>query len=91
MLNRADEEGVEMWNFEAILKHRWSPKPGRKGKVDVLIKWKGYEEPTWEPMEAIKKDDPVTLEIHAQTNGQLNKSIWTWANAIVNFPKDLQE
>ena len=44
-----------------IEEHRWIPNPDRKGKIDVLIKRDGYEEPTWEPMEVIKKDDPITL------------------------------
>ena len=60
-INKPDEDGVELWQFDDILDHRWSPDPNRKGKIDILVKWSGYEEPTWEPMEMIKKDDPVSL------------------------------
>ena len=65
MINKDEEEDVERWTYESIDAHRWSKDPNRKGKVDVLISWEGYEEPTWEPMEIIKKDDPVTLAKYA--------------------------
>jgi hypothetical protein len=59
--NREDEGTVADWEYDDILNHRWSKEKGRKGKIDVQIKWTGYAEPTWEPMETIKIDDPVTL------------------------------
>jgi hypothetical protein len=65
IVNRDDEEDVERWTFDKILKHRDSPTKGRKG-IDVLVTWVGYEVPTWEPMEAIKKDDPVNLAKYAE-------------------------
>ena len=33
-----------------------------KGNMDLLVKWKSYEEMPWETMEVVKVDDPVTLE-----------------------------
>lgn len=65
IVNRDDEEDVERWTFDKILKHRDSPTKGRKG-IEVLVTWVGYEVPTWEPMEAIKKDDPVNLAKYAE-------------------------
>ena len=51
LINKDEGENVERWTYESIEEHIWSPNPDRKGKIDVLIKWYGYEEPTWEPME----------------------------------------
>ena len=46
MLNKDDEDEAERWTFEEIKGHRWSKDKNRKGKVDVLISWKGYAEDT---------------------------------------------
>ena len=56
MLNKDDEDDAVRWTFDEIEGHRWSKDKNRKGKVDVLISWVGYEEDSWEPMEVIKKD-----------------------------------
>ena len=40
IVNRDDEENVERWTFDKILKHRDSPTKGRKG-IDVLVTWVG--------------------------------------------------
>ena len=85
MANRPDEDDEERWIFEKIISHRWSPTS--TGKIDVLVKWEGYEEPSWEPMEIMKKDDPVTLAKYAEENHLLNKSAWKWANRYVKNKK----
>ena len=82
IVNRDDEEDVERWTFDKILKHRDSPTKGRKG-IEVLVTWVGYEVPTWEPMEAIKKDDPVTLAKYAEEHDLLEKTTWKWAARCV--------
>jgi len=82
-INKPDEEGVELWQFDDILDHRWTEDPNRKGKIDVLLKWSGYEEPTWEPMEMIKKDDPVSLAAYAKKKKLLNQSCWKWAQTYL--------
>ena len=82
MINRPDEDGVELWDFEKIINHKWSDDPQRKGKIDVQLKWAGYEEPTWEPMENIKRDDPVSLAKYAQEMKLTNQSRWKWANNL---------
>ncbi len=79
-VNKADEEAVDRWEFDHIIRHRWAKDKSRKGRMDLLIKWTGYEEPTWEPMEVIKIDDPVTVANYAKENNLLNKSIWKWIN-----------
>jgi len=86
-LNKEEEDGVERWTFEEILDHRWTKDPKWRGKIDVLIKWEGYEEPTWEPMENIKKDDPVTLAGYAKSKGLLEQSLWKWAKPYATQKK----
>jgi hypothetical protein len=82
MANRDDEDGEERWTFDEILDHRWSKLPGRKGKIDVLVRWDVLD-PSWEPMEIIKKDDPVTLAKYVRDKKLLDKSIWKWAKRFV--------
>jgi len=79
MQNRDDEDDVERWTFEEIKGHRRSKDKNRKGKVDVLISWEGYEEDSWEPMEVIKKDDPATLAKYAYDNELTDETVWKWA------------
>ena len=79
MLDKDDEDDVERLTFEEIKGHRWSKDKNRKGKVDILISWKGYEEDSWEPMEVIKKDDPATLAKYAYDNDLTDMTVWKWA------------
>jgi hypothetical protein len=44
ILNKDDEDDVERWTFEKILVHHGHRQsPERKGRLDVLMKWEGYE------------------------------------------------
>ena len=93
IINKAnrDEDGVVAdWEYEEILDHRWSKDKKRKGKIDVLLKWAGYEEPTWEPMEVIKVDDPVTLAKYAHDRGITGQSMWKWTGKYLKRPKRFQ-
>ena len=47
----------------------------------MKVKWAGYDDPTWEPMEVIKKDDPITLAKYAKEQNLLDYSIWKWARS----------
>ena len=87
LANKADEDGEERWTYEDIKGHRWSPDPRLKGKIELLIKWIGYEDKTWEPMEVIKTDDPVTLAKYAKDKGLLELSTWQWAKRYVKNKK----
>ena len=89
-LTKPDEEAAETWEFDEIIGHCWSKEPGRKGKVDVQVKWVGDYEPTWEPLEVIKKDDPVTLAHYALENELLEQSMWKWAKRYVKNAKKLE-
>ena len=80
MLNKDDEDDVERWMFKEIKGHRWSKDKNRKGKVDILISWEGYEEDSWEPIEVIKKDDSATLAKYACDNNLTDEIVWKWEN-----------
>jgi hypothetical protein len=83
MINRDDEEGGDRWIFKSIQGNRWSHEQGRRNKIDVLVKWQDFDEPTWEPLDTIKKEDPVTLAQYARENRLLDKSMWMWAKRYV--------
>ena len=57
------------FTFEEVLDH----KPLKEGQsVDkakawqVLVRWSRLEEPTWEPLSNLKRDDPMTLAAYAK-------------------------
>jgi hypothetical protein len=62
---------------------------GRTGKIDIQIKWVGYKELTWEPMEIIRKDDPVTLAKYANKNNLTTQSTWKWTHRYIKNKKKL--
>ena len=43
-----DTEGVHVYEVEDIINHRWN---ARKQQYEWRVKWKGYAEQTWEPLE----------------------------------------
>ena len=46
-LTASDDQDAGSWEYDGIISHRWG-KDIRKGKIDLHVKWKGYDEPTWE-------------------------------------------
>ena len=60
LLSREDA-GVEMWTFEKILQHR----TGDHGRLEVQVLWDNGEV-SWEPLAALRKDDPITLAKYAR-------------------------
>jgi hypothetical protein len=89
-LTHLDEDDKNMWIIEDIIDHsRWGKGP-RKGKIDACVKWKDYDETSWEPMEIIKEDDPVTLAHYAQDQELLEKSIWKWTKRYLSLSKTSQ-
>lgn len=89
MMNKRNEENAVYYEFDSILDHRWSKDPKRKSRVDVLVGW--VDQPaTWEPMEVIKKDDPITLAAYAKEHGLVKQSIWKWADKPTKTAKKLK-
>ncbi|KAF5503436.1 Transposon Tf2-6 polyprotein [Colletotrichum fructicola] len=48
-----DDEGEETWNVESIDAATWKRR-GRGRRREVLVKWEGYAERTWEPVETLQ-------------------------------------
>ena len=84
-LTHIEDEGDDRWEIEEILDHKWNPK--KKGRLLILIKWKALEEPSWEPMEIIKEDDPITLAEYAKDHNLLEQTKWKWAKRYLQFKK----
>ena len=87
LANRSNEDDVKRWTFERIIDHQRSKEVNWKGKIDLLVKWSGYEEPTWEPLEVMKTDNPVTVAKYARDDDLLNKSMWKWARRYAKNDK----
>ena len=88
-LTHIQEEDKDKWVLENILNHKWG-KGERKNKIDLLIKWEGFDEPSWEPMEVIKEDDPVMPAKYAQETIFKDKSLWKWSKRYSNLSKTSQ-
>ena len=50
-------ETVDKWEISKLLR-----KQTRDGVPGYMVKWKGYKEPTWEPVENLKRDVPKLLK-----------------------------
>ena len=59
MFNREKEEGTHLWTFEKITNHRKNTTSGKQ-IMEVEVLWDTGEK-TWEPLNVMKTDDPVTV------------------------------
>ena len=89
-LTHHEEDGIERWEFDTILNHRYTRDKDGKQILEVLVKWVGDWEPTWEPMATIKKDDPVTLAQYAYDRGLTNQQVWRWAKRYCKSEEKLR-
>jgi len=48
-------------------------------------------EKTWEPLNNIKADDPVTVSKYVEKKGLANKPYWKWANQYLKNKKNIKE
>ena len=90
-----DEED-RVWTFRKILDHKGpihTGDPDYKGSPNnVLIQWESNSEAgetTWEPLEIIAQDDPVTLAIYARDNDLLDVPRWKRFKRIAKCQKYL--
>ena len=65
--NSSDEK---LWIFESIEDHQRVD-----NKWQVLVKWEDGSK-TWEPLNVIAKDDPVTVARYANDQGLLDIPGW---------------
>ena len=88
-LAHTEEEASDKWVIDKIIDHRWG-RGSRKGQLEVLVKWKDYDEPSWEPMQVIREDDPITLANYAKEYELLDKSKWKWTKRYLTLNKSSQ-
>lgn len=60
-------DGEDEYGVEAILDHR-TMRRGRGTREEVLVKWSGYAQPTWEPRTAL--EDTLALGAYELSQGQ---------------------
>ena len=80
-LNRKNEEFSDYWAFQEILDHRT-----QNGIREVKVLW-DTGEVSWEPMDVIRKDDPVTLAKYAKDKNLENQAGWKWAKRYTKNQK----
>jgi hypothetical protein len=85
-LNHPSEDGTEVWTFQKILDHKITKQGNGKQEMKVKVLWDTGEE-TWEPLDTMKKDDPVTIAQYVQEKGLKDKPFWKWANRYLKNPK----
>jgi hypothetical protein len=85
LLNKSDEDGHELWTFSKILNHRERTNGGKK-TMEVEVLWDMGEQ-TWEPLNNMKADDPVTVAQYVKEKDLVNKPYWKWANRYLKNPK----
>jgi hypothetical protein len=71
-LNHSDEDGTEVWTFQKILDHKLDEQGDGKQVMKIKVLWYTGEE-TWEPLNVLKKDDPVTIAQYVQEKGLKDK------------------
>jgi hypothetical protein len=69
----------KVWVFKSVQGHQGPLKkkdPTYKGSsYNVLVKWEDGSQ-TYEPLDIIIRDDPVTSAIYAKKNNLLDKPVW---------------
>ena len=73
------DDNEQVWRFRQITAHQGPLSrndPRYKGsKYNVLVEWETGET-TYEPLDIIAKDDPVTCAAYAKNNDLLNEPGW---------------
>lgn len=66
-----DGHGIEEWEVEEILCARWKNR-GRGKFREVFVRWRGYADPTWEPVEELRETE--AMEAFETTYGPVMKN-----------------
>ena len=90
--SEADGE-MDVWTFKDVLDHEGPialTSPKYKGSLyNVMVHWEDGSK-TWEPLNMIAKDDPVSLANYAKQNGLLEAPGWKFLQRIAHRAKKLQ-
>ena len=84
--NQSENDADDLYTFSKISGHRQNSKRGKAWEVQVV--W-DHEEPSWEPLCTMRKDDPVTLAQYAKDNDLLRTPGWKWAKNIIKNPSKM--
>ena len=88
--NCETEEGV--WRFKEIIDHQGPLIPSsdnyKGSRWNVLIHWETGEK-TWEPLDLIRKTDPVTCAIYAKDKNLLEQDGWKSLRKIAKKQRTL--
>ena len=79
----ANDDSTNLWTFNTVLDHKTE-----NNQVHVKIQWDNNDV-TWEPLNSLRKDDPVTLAKYAHEKGITNECGWKWSRKINKRPKKL--
>ena len=84
LLNKENEDGYHLWTFKEILDHRFRKK---NGKTFIQVLWDTNEE-SWEELNKMKADDPVTVSKYAEAKGLMDKPYWKWTRRYLKKRKN---
>ena len=76
--------------IEEILDHKRGADT-MKRKLEIFVKWKGFDTPSWEPIQVIKDYYPTTLAKYAKDKGIESQPDWKWTKKYLNFNKVTQD
>ncbi|MGL5078847.1 MAG: reverse transcriptase domain-containing protein, partial [Waterburya sp.] len=92
-LHDSEELNEKIYTFSRILDHEGpitSKHPNYKGsKFNLLIQWDTGEE-TYEPMDIIAEDDPVSIAKYGEENDLLDQPGWKRFKRLVNNKQRMQ-
>ncbi len=92
MMDHLDDKGDKVWKFKEIVGHQGPLAPkdrNYKGsRYNVRIAWENGEV-TYEPLDIIAKDDPVTCAIYAEKANLLDELGWRRFRRIAKRQKKL--
>ena len=87
------EPTEQRWTFSKIVDHQGPLAPSHidyKGSAyNVLVEWDDGSQ-TYEPLDTMIKDDPITLSLYAQDNNLLQTPSWKRCRRILNANPNLK-
>jgi hypothetical protein len=87
----AKEEGTqESWTFKFVTDHQGPMSSNKGSSFNVLVKWEDGSE-TYEPLDIIMKDDPITMAQYAEDRGSIDTSGWKKVKKLFEVKEICQE
>ena len=90
--NKKKDGHNDIWKFRDIVKHQGPLSPSHKdykgSKYNVLVEWETGEK-SYEPLDVIAADDPVTCAVYAKKNNLLETPGWKQFKRIARRHKKM--